>query len=739
MAILEKSLRAILIAGVFALPFVCLIVTSSLFFPYITGKNFTFRVIVEILLGTWLVLALVYPKYRPRRSWILAAFSLFVFIIAIADAQGVNPFKSFWSNYERMDGWVTIAHLLAYLIVVSCVMQTEKLWRRLFQVSLAISAYLSIYGFLQVAGTLAIGQGGGGGLGARVDATFGNPIYLAVYMLFHIFLAALLWAHEWAERPRGKRWLASSLYCAVIVFDTIALLFTGTRGTILGLIGGAIVSVLIFAFLRGSKRTRTIAVVSVCVVILLGGGIYAGRNTGLVKGVVFLDRLASISTSDTTIASRFINMSIAWQGVKERPLLGWGQENYAIVFDKYYDPRMYADEPWFDRVHNIIFDWLVAGGFLGLISYLSIFVAALWALWRKASNFTAVEKSIFTGLFAGYFFHNLTVFDNVTSYILFATVLGYIVWRASAASGSPLIVERKIVSERTLPAFAVAGVIFVWALAWWVNSAALSQNRTLISAISQQSSISENLAYFEQAAAIGSYGTQEAREQLVQGASQIAAASNVDSATKQQFFNLASEQMTLQEKVSPLDARFPLFLGILQFSYGDYADAATSLEKAHELSPNKQTILFQIAANQQAQGDKAGALQTLKSAFELETDDKDARITYAAAAISMGQLALADQVLAPIIPTGDAADTRILSAYATLKRFDKLIPIWEAHVKAAPNDLQGYFTLAAIYYQAGNSSQAIAELQSAEKVSSSVTAQAEDLIQQIRAGTLKVN
>ena len=203
--IIEKALRWIVIIGVFCLPFVCLVVASSMFFPFITGKNFAFRVIVDVITGAWLALALIDEKYRPRRSWILAAFSLFVFIMAIADALGAAPFKSFWSNYERMDGWVTLIHTLAYLVVASSVLASEKMWRLLWQVNLGVSVFLSIDGLLQIAGLTAIGQGGASGLAARVDATFGNPIYLAVYMLFNIGIAALLWVQMLQVRSAGKQ------------------------------------------------------------------------------------------------------------------------------------------------------------------------------------------------------------------------------------------------------------------------------------------------------------------------------------------------------------------------------------------------------------------------------------------------------------------------------------------------------------------------------------------------------
>ena len=69
--------------------------------------------------------------------------------------------------------------------------------------------------------------------------------------------------------------------------------------------------------------------------------------------------------------------NISWQGVKERPILGWGQDNFSFVFTKYYNPQMYAQEPWFDRSHNVFLDWLVAAGVVGLIAYLYLFLVPL--------------------------------------------------------------------------------------------------------------------------------------------------------------------------------------------------------------------------------------------------------------------------------------------------------------------------------------------------------------------------
>ncbi|MCR4281289.1 MAG: hypothetical protein NUV88_03090, partial [Candidatus Kaiserbacteria bacterium] len=294
---LEKTLRWIVLGGIFALPFIVFIVANDMFFPFITGKNFAFRIIVEIITGAWLALAFYKPEYRPKKSWLLYAFAIFALIIVAADLNGVNPFKSFWSNFERMDGWITLVHLFAYFVVASSVLSTQKLWRRFWLTSLGASVLAGVYGLLQLVGISAIGQGGAGGLNARLDATFGNPIYLAVFMLFNIFIAAFLWAESWEKNGAGHRMPASLGYGSVIALDTFVLFFTGTRGTMLGLIGGTLLSAFLIAVVaRNSDRARRYAVGTAIAILVLAGGFWLVRDQAWVHKVGFLARLATIST-----------------------------------------------------------------------------------------------------------------------------------------------------------------------------------------------------------------------------------------------------------------------------------------------------------------------------------------------------------------------------------------------------------------------------------------------------------
>jgi O-antigen ligase len=396
---LEKTLKGIALTGIFAVPLVAFIVAESLFFPFITGKNLAFRALVEISAAAYLALALLYPAYRPKRSILLGALALFVLIVGLADVFGVYPFKSLWSNFERMDGWVTLAHLLLYVVTLAGLL-SEKLWKRFLNFELGVSAVVGVYALLQLFGVIGITVGFSSL--SRLDATFGNPIYLAVYMLFNVGIAALLWVQAAQNGRRELGWV----YGGIAVLDTVILFLTGTRGAMIGLFVGVIIAAVLLLFHHGVSRTVRLTAFSFIAIILFIGGLFALiREQPWVERVPVVNRLATISLTDKTTEGRFYNWGMAWKGAMERPILGWGQENYAIVFDKYYDPRMYAHEQWFDRVHNSIFDWLVAAGFLGLLSYLSLFACAAYCLFRR--SFEPIERSVLLGTLAAYFVHTM--------------------------------------------------------------------------------------------------------------------------------------------------------------------------------------------------------------------------------------------------------------------------------------------------------------------------------------------
>ena len=134
---------AVVMVALFLLPFIPFLVTAEgsflvgggWLFPFITGKNFAFRILVEIAVVFWLLLALVDKSYRPRFSWLLPALASLVGIMLVANLFGEHPPSSFWSVLERMDGYVTLIHWVLLTVVLGSVLKDKLINFRGFQIT----------------------------------------------------------------------------------------------------------------------------------------------------------------------------------------------------------------------------------------------------------------------------------------------------------------------------------------------------------------------------------------------------------------------------------------------------------------------------------------------------------------------------------------------------------------------------------------------------------------------------
>ena len=328
-------------------------------------------------------------------------------------------------------------------------------------------------------------------------------------MLFHVFMTLYSLA-----RWKPSKWLQIG-YAVALVLQVAMIFYAATRGTTLGLLGGLLLSGLIFAFFskggeRMHKTLRKAGIGLVAGVLVVAGGFFLIKDTSLVQNNDVLARFASINLEEGQ--TRFTIWNMALQGAKERPVFGWGQENFNYVFNQNYQASMYAQEPWFDRAHNQFLDWLVAGGFVGFVLYLSFYVLALWYLWR-GDTFDVTERALFTGLLAGFAFHNLFVFDNLMSSVLFLGLLAYITVRHTTNNNT---ISFPTLSGGALSAASGAVVVLLAVTFYFANVPGMVRASGMISAIQpQQAGLEENFRLFKNVVAGGGIGRQEAHEQLV--------------------------------------------------------------------------------------------------------------------------------------------------------------------------------------------------------------------------------
>jgi len=617
------------ICAVLVVPF---IVANSMFFPYITGKAFTFRIIVEILLGLWLVLVMKDKEFRPKWSWVLGSAAIFTFILLIADINAVAPFKAFWSNYERMEGWVTFVHLFAYLLVLSSMLNKESLWLWFFRANIMAGTVMAI---------TSIAQGAKEDI-VRIAGPLGNPIYISVYFLFIFFFTLILLYKDVLAKKLTDWNLFKSVFANVLFYIYLGIsalslfvVYRTSRGALLGAIGGIfIAAILIVLFEKERKVIKHIALGGLVTVITVVLVFIAVKDTQYVKNNPTLSRFSEISWNNVSGQARQLVWPMAIKGFQEKPILGWGQEGFNYVFNKNYDPRMYGQESWFDRAHNAPLDFLIAGGILGLLSYLSLFGAALILLWSRKNNLSITEKSLLTGLLGGYLFQAIFVFDNLISYVMFFTTLAYIHSRlVEDQEGkkcfnyiSGFIEDEEYQNYILIPAIVAVTVFGIW----WINVPGISANKNLIQGLRlvQSGQVTAGLENIKTALSYKSMGDSEIREQLLSYTPSVLNAKEVSQEIKQQYWTLTYDELNKQIDRVPNDARYYILMASFLNNTNQADRALDYVTKAIELSPKKQAMRFEFIKTLYVLGKKKEAIAEAKATYELDKNYEQAKNLY---------------------------------------------------------------------------------------------------------------
>ncbi|MEK7087548.1 MAG: O-antigen ligase family protein, partial [Patescibacteria group bacterium] len=252
----------------------------------------------------------------------------------------------------------------------------EKDWQKLFVLAIIGGIGMALYGFLAALGMEKFIGPKFGGSEFRFSGSIGNPAYVAAFSIFMMFYAAYLIASRYRQRLLSAGSLV--LFGTIIFFSAIFLL-AATRGAFMGLFAAILAGFAYFGF--SVKKWRKWFLAAMIFTTLAVGIMIYFKDTAIVKSIPG-SRIFDISLSAQTWQHRTYMWKIAVDGWKERPLLGWGPENYIYVFSEHFNVNYYNPSEgfgaWFDRAHSVYFDYLVETGILGLMSFLGIFAVFYW-------------------------------------------------------------------------------------------------------------------------------------------------------------------------------------------------------------------------------------------------------------------------------------------------------------------------------------------------------------------------
>jgi O-antigen ligase len=425
--------------------FAVVIVMDSIFFPFIGGKDYFFRFAIELSLIAFLLwwafearqgeLKELFQK-RGKKPLIIAV-TIFAVVFLLACIFGYDAHAAFWSNYERGEGGFQMLHYYLFFALLVLLMDKEKDWEHIFQLSLVASGLMIIYGVLanySVSGFIGTYAGTTPPAGwwhklvdGRFQGSLGNPAYVAPYLIFSMFYAGYLWVRR--AMSGAMTALTHWFYGLTIAIFLFFFVLTQTRGAFIGLAVAALVLVLYLIF-AGRGSLRKWSAIAFIVLVALGITGYAVRNNSYIQSIPE-GRLLQISTNDVTAQTRFWVWGEAWQGFLERPILGWGPENFTAVFDKFFNPNFYApgqnNETWFDRAHSVYFDYLSETGILGLLAYLGMFAVFAYEFFSKKRraqhegsghhNANVLLHGLILSLPVAYLVQGVAIFDVLPMYL----------------------------------------------------------------------------------------------------------------------------------------------------------------------------------------------------------------------------------------------------------------------------------------------------------------------------------
>lgn len=603
---ISRSLEWLIWGCLGAIFFSVLYIDGRLFFPFITSKTAVFLTATEIMFVAFLFLCWADKKYRLHINSVVVLAATYLVILTVASLFGNDFYRSFWSNNERSDGILLLIHLFLFVLVLTSRFRSIKEWLVVFDIFLAASLCVSLVALDQYfGGNHFIASSNG----ARLASTIGNAGYVGGYMVFGVFLSLFMFF------KRNNNWL-KVYYAFIFLLELFIAVQTQTRGAYLALAMGLGVSFAYFTLFYYNDKRLKILFATVLVVAIAGvSGLFVFKDSDFVKSNSILSRVASISLTEVTANNRLATWEMGWKGLKERPLLGYGQENFYQVFDKYYTTK--NTEQWFDRCHNMICDRAITGGIFGLFGYLSLLLLPFWGIWKYYRK-DYIEKTemrdglarryftpmIFSILILAYIIQNMFIFEALATYVPLMMALSFVGLYGKKFEFDFLSNESfkkifSIVALVVLP-FSVNAFIVI----------PMGANTDFIKTLSRgELSLESRIASFEEVISRGTFGNQEYRRQyatvfdgyISQFMNDPQIRTEANAKTLSDFADKIEIQLQKQIEENPYSVAN--YLALMRFYNTAYVfnperlnKSLITFKKAVELSPGRPQVYYEVAS-----------------------------------------------------------------------------------------------------------------------------------------------
>lgn len=356
-----------------------LIITPHLFFYFdITPKLVVFLFGVSIALLYYRQNAAhIATLLRSRAGvWFAALLACQWVVLAVSTALSSHPVLSLHGGAWRRYGFITQTALLVFTLIASAwLAQSRENIRSLLRAFTVSGALVSIYGIAQYFGLdpFLAASGYEAGEGAftivRPPGTLGHADYLAAWLLFVVFGALAL------RRMEESGWRTFALAAAVLAIFAIVL--SGTRAAIVGLLAGALLWLLLErprAHARGAWLTAA-GVVAFALLFVSPAGLK-------------LRARLHWSLDDSRGGARLRLWQDSTAMIAVRPFAGFGPETFGTEFPRFESIALASAYPDFyhESPHNALLDVAVSQGITAAILLIALCAVAVIAAIKSEST-----------------------------------------------------------------------------------------------------------------------------------------------------------------------------------------------------------------------------------------------------------------------------------------------------------------------------------------------------------------
>lgn len=443
---LSQKFYLFYLSGILLILVLPLLAIPPLFFPPCWAKVIVFRTILAVLLFI-LIIQFLYKKTRGLEIrklnlkginglplWLLV-FLLFIYLLATIFS--VEPYFSFWGSPFRSEGSLNFTFFIIFTILLFLLIK-DKDWQKIWNFSIFIGLLVAIFGIFQYfkffPGFLVSFESG------SVPSTTGYSGFFGTYLLFLSFLSLSFGLKEVSKKK--------FFYFSCLPFFLLGTIISGARASYLGLIVGALYFLFFYpvrktGFSNGvyPKKIKILKIVTGIVLILVVCAIFYVNFSPKLPEFIQKNRVFSYLASRSSLKIVWEDIEkIRWPAwktgiktIKEKPILGWGPENFGVGFDKYYDPSLpRMKDVWWDRAHNFLIEFSVNAGIPFLLAFLVLVGVLFWRLntLKRAEQYAEERRNAIIAhgvqaAFLGYLTALFFTFDGFVTHLMFFLLVAY--------------------------------------------------------------------------------------------------------------------------------------------------------------------------------------------------------------------------------------------------------------------------------------------------------------------------